>query len=51
MSFFVVEKPATLSSLGTELATKFIYEHKRSSLALLLENLNFSLKKMAIEEL
>jgi hypothetical protein len=45
VSFSVVEKPVTLNSLGAELATKYIYEHKRSSLALLLKNLGFSYKK------
>jgi hypothetical protein len=45
VSFSVVEKPVTLKSLGAELANKYIYEHKRSSLALLLKNLGFSYKK------
>jgi hypothetical protein len=45
VSFSVVEKPVTLNSLGAELANKYIYEHKRSSLALLLKNLGFSYKK------
>jgi hypothetical protein len=43
--FLIVEKYVNLNTLGAELASKYIYEYGRSSLAGLLKNIGFSYKK------
>jgi transposase len=43
--FLIVEKYVNLNTLGAELASKYIYEYARSSLAGLLKNIGFSYKE------